>query len=238
MFTFARKQPIAFEVIVTIVAFILAGILTAVCSVADVSPELASSIARIIVGIALIVIFRKTFLKGSPASGITYALPALLSVGWNLVYNLSSGSQIDVDAMAKAALITALAPAIFEEVLFRGIFVSNLKASGKKAFPCVIISAVFFSLLHATNLVGQDAITVALQVCYSLVIGLMFGAIYLKNGSLSQVMLAHFLLDYSNRIYFQPATSSSVPMIVAFIVLLAVEAVYSLWLTSTITEEN
>lgn len=68
---------------------------------------------------------------------------------------------------------------------------------------------------------------------YSLVIGMVFAAIYLKNGSILQVMAAHFLVDFTNRIYVQQASTASIPQLVIFALLLVAEAAYAVWLTSS-----
>ena len=233
MSDFAKNKPILFEIVLVLVSFIAAAVLTGCASAIGLHPDLSSSIARIVVSVALILLFRKGFLKGSPTAGLVYVLPALLFAAWNLFYNLSSGAQLGGASFYAEALVTAAAPALFEEVLFRGAFVSNLKAKGHSDFACLIISAIAFALLHATNAVGQDLTTVALQVGYSLVVGLVFAAIYLKNGSLAQLVLAHFLVDFSNRIYVNAPTYASYTQIALFAVVLLAEALYAFLLTNS-----
>ena len=123
-----------------------------------------------------------------------------------------------------------MAPAIFEEVLFRGIFIYNLKQSNCSDGKGLFITAIVFSAVHMTNLVGQDLASVALQLAYSFVIGMALAAIYLKNNSLIQVILVHFLIDFTNRIYINPATTTTTVQMIVFILLLIAETVYGLWL--------
>lgn len=66
---------------------------------------------------------------------------------------------------------------------------------------------------------------VALQAAYSLVVGLVFGAVYLKNGSAAQIVLAHFLTDFTNRIYVERATSATAVHLLLFGLLLAAETI-------------
>ena len=70
-----------------------------------------------------------------------------------------------------------------------------------------------------------------MQSAYSLVVGLAFGAVYLRNNSIVQVIVAHFLIDFTNRIYLEQAASTSYVQIAIFVVLLVVEAVYAIRLT-------
>ena len=231
MFEFGEKHPVLFEIVLIVVAFIAAGIITAAGTIVGFPSDFSSSVGRIIVGVALLVIFQRMFTDERPFNNLAIVLPALLFAGWNLFYNLSSGNAFGGPAFFIEAALTAAAPAIFEEVIFRGISIHNLKAKGHDALACMLISALLFSAVHLTNLVGQDVATVALQVGYSLVVGMVFAAIYLKNGSVVQVMVAHFLIDFTNRIWLDEITSSSEPQIAAFVVLLAVEAAYAIWLT-------
>lgn len=226
-----EKRPIIFEIILIVAAFVVAAVFTAVGSAAGLESQMSSSIARIITGVLMLVIFRSAFRDCRVFGNPVYVLPVLLFAVWNLFYNLSSGAQLGGSAMYSAALITALAPAIFEEVLFRGIFIHNLKKHGYGKLVCLVVPALIFSLLHLTNIVGQDPATVLLQVGYSFVVGLAMSAVYIRNNSILEIMIAHFLIDFTNRIYIDPATSSTHVQLAIFVVLLVAEAVYAVWLT-------
>ena len=231
MFEFAKKHPIGFEIILIVVAFIIAGIFTAVGSILYLPSELSTSIGRIIVGIALILIYSRAFKdNASFTNGLVYTAAVLLIVFWNIFYNLSSGLPFGGASFFAEAAITAAAPAIFEEVIFRGIFIYNLKESGASDGKCLYVSALLFSLIHLTNIVGGDVASTLLQVVYSFVIGLFLGAVYLKNRNLLQVILCHFLIDFSNRIYDGQSTTANTMQMVVFAVVLILLAVYSLYL--------
>ena len=93
MFEFAKKHPIGFEIILIVVAFIIAGIFTAAGSILYLPSELSTSIGRIIVGIALILIYSRAFKdNASFTNGLIYTVAVLLIVFWNIFYNLSSGN--------------------------------------------------------------------------------------------------------------------------------------------------
>jgi membrane protease YdiL (CAAX protease family) len=125
-------------------------------------------------------------------------------------------------------LLTAMAPALFEEVIFRGIFISNLKKNNKSDMYCLFVSAAVFALIHLTNIVGMSMTGVLVQAGYSFVIGLVLAAVYLRNGSLLQVVIVHFLIDFTSRIFVEQASISSVLHLILFVILLAAEAVYAI----------
>ena len=230
MLRLGEKRPILFEILLVVLAFLAAAVFTAAGNVIDMHPDLSSSIGRIAVGILLIVLYHRAFRGENPLKNFIIVLPALLFAVWNLFYNLSSGAEFGGMSFYSEALVTAMAPAIFEEVLFRGIFIYNLKQSNCSDGKGLFITAIVFSAVHMTNLVGQDLASVALQLVYSFVIGMALAAIYLKNNSLIQVILVHFLIDFTNRIYINPATTTTTVQMIVFILLLIAETVYSLWL--------
>ncbi len=232
MYRFGETKPVLFEIVLIILSFLAAGIFVFAGSIFYLPSEFSSSIGRIAIGLFLIFLYRRAFKENRLFGDIGYLIPALLFAVWNIFYNLSSGMKLGGAAYFVEGVITAMAPAIFEEVIFRGIFLHNLKKKGYKDLFAVLISALVFSLVHLTNIAGLDAATVALQVGYSFVIGLVFAAVYLKNRSIVEVILAHFLIDFSNRIFMESSSSSSTLQVILFVILLVLEAVYALWLTT------
>lgn len=75
---------------------------------------------------------------------------------------------------------TAMIPAAAEELLFRGMIISNLKPYGKGM--AVLVSALLFGLMH-TNLS---------QLLYATAAGVVLGAVYVMTNSLWLCMLIHF----------------------------------------------
>ena len=51
------------------------------------------------------------------------------------------------------------------------------------------------------------------------------------------MIVAHFLIDFTNRIYLEQAASASYVQIAIFVVLLVVEAVYAIRLTKVGAED-
>ena len=70
-----------------------------------------------------------------------------------------------------------------------------------------------------------------MQTGYAVVVGLVFGAIYIRTGDLFSVMLAHAAIDITNRM-FMGASVTPVPVMIAFIVMLVIMALYAFKLVS------
>ena len=181
MYEFGEKHPIGFEIILIIVSFLAAGVIVMACSIVNLHADLSSSIARIFVALVLLVIYRRAFTGQNPFTNPVILIPSLLFAVWNVFYNLSSGMVFGGSVFFIEAAITAIAPALFEEVIFRGIFIYNLKKKGSSDLSCLFITAAMFSVVHLTNLVGQSFATVALQTGYSFVIGLALAAVFAEQ---------------------------------------------------------
>ena len=81
-----------------------------------------------------------------------------------------------------AFLTVAVFPPIFEEWMCRGMVLRGL-LTRMNPFWAILISALFFSIMHLNPWQGVEA----------LVIGLVMGYIYYKTGSLLLTMLIHFI---------------------------------------------
>lgn len=227
---FAYKNPVVTEIFVFVAAMILALACSLAGRIMYFSDDVCIAIGRIIAGFLLLIPFRYCLEGNKPFSGVMYALPALAFVAWNFVYNIVGGASFV--GISADAILLGLAPAIFEEIIFRGVFIHNLRKSGKNPMTTLLVSAVFFGLVHMTNVVGMSLVNALVQTGYALVVGLVFGAIYLRSNDLLSVICAHALVDMSNYMFVNGPTTTPIPMIVAFVILLALEAAYALWLTS------
>ena len=77
-------------------------------------------------------------------------------------------------------ITTAVAPGIFEELMFRGVMLAKLRPYGKT--PAILISALMFSLMHQN----------AAQFLYAFAAGIVLGWVATETGSLLCCMLIHF----------------------------------------------
>ena len=239
MNSFSSKHPVIFGIILIVAAFVVTGVLTALTTAVGFSTEGGTVIGRIVVAAVLILLFHACFHWDKSFSGIALAWPVLIVVAWNIVYHLMEGAGFVAASAIPGAILAGLAPGLFEEVIFRGIIIDRLRAGGKGVWYSLIVSALLFALVHLTNIVGMSLANVLVQVAYSLVIGLFLGAVYLASDDIAAVILAHASTDISNQIFATSPNVSSAVMVVVFLIVLAVLAVYALMLArKTAAEER
>lgn len=94
------------------------------------------------------------------------SMPLPLDNGWWLMLNI---------------LLLAVLPALFEELLFRGIILNGLRQYGR--WTAIFVSAALFALLHG----NID------QLIYPFILGVIFGIIADRTKSTIPTILAHFV---------------------------------------------
>lgn len=95
-------------------------------------------------------------------------------------------------------ILAILLKGIFEEVIFRGIIQGFLLKQYPQATynKICIITALFFSLAHLTNLQYGDIQNVLHQVIYAFYLGLLFSAIFLKTKNIWLLGIVHGILNF------------------------------------------
>ncbi len=143
-------------------------------------------INKINVKTALIAIFA--------GAGLAFLINGILNVlpipEWILDSYSDASSPIGNVGFIGQLLGVVLAPAIAEEVLFRGVVLGNLK----KVMPvwaAVLLSSLAFGLVHG-NL---------LWVCYAFVLGVIIACADLKLGSIIPGMIMHFIFNFTGIIF-------------------------------------
>ena len=231
MYKYGEEHPVIFEIILIIASFAVAAVFNIAGYLFNLHPDLSNSAARIITGIVLLVIYKRAYKGNHFFDNLVIVLPALLFPAWNIIYYLSSGIAFGGANFFIEGSITAIAPALFEEVIFRMIFIYNLKKKGSSDLQCLFISSALFAAMHLTNLAGMNPASVAVQTVYSFVIGMVLAAVYLRNESLLQVIAVHFLIDLTTRIFMEHPAYASPLQLIIFGLVLAAEAAYAVWLT-------
>lgn len=131
----------------------------------------------------------------------------------------------------------AILPAIFEELLFRGIIFNGLKQYGKKA--AIVLSAVLFMLVHGSI----D------QTVYPLLFGFVLALIAYKSNNIVNSIVAHFInnalvltvnfLAIKTNINFDFLTLSPSPLNIVLSILIAIGAItLAFFLTKLYNKEN
>ena len=84
-------------------------------------------------------------------------------------------------------------PSMFEEVAFRGVLLTFFLMK-YKTHRAIVISSFGFSIIHALNLLsGRDPVWVAGQLVWSFILGMFYGYLFVRTGSLMPNMLFHYL---------------------------------------------
>jgi membrane protease YdiL (CAAX protease family) len=149
--------------------------------------------------------FSRAFKKGSFLRGLLCCLPfiilQLLVLGFFFSKNLG-----DPEANWKPwylivyGVFSVFGVGVREECIYRAT-IQNIVAkkhanSVKGIWITVIVSAIIFGLTHASNLFfGMNPLAVLTQVFSATFIGLMFGAVYLRSGSIWALIFVHTLTD-------------------------------------------
>jgi membrane protease YdiL (CAAX protease family) len=113
------------------------------------------------------------------------------------------------------SILTSL-PSMFEEVAFRGVLLTYflIKYSKRKS---IVFSSLGFGVIHFFNILsGRDPVWVTGQVVWAFILGLFYGYLFIKTGSLLPVMLFHYLGNlfvYSLTGYIQETASVAIQVL-------------------------
>jgi len=122
----------------------------------------------------------------------------------SLVYRLTEGKPLTVDFLRKVFdLSLALPPksillftvfySMFEEVCFRGVFLTMLLQKYSQRYA-IFYSALAFGVFHIFAVFnGGEIVTTIAQVVWAFIFGIFYGYIFVKTGSLWPSMTIHWL---------------------------------------------
>ena len=118
-----------------------------------------------------------------------FAFTGLTNVFVNFLYKLgySSNASLSVPNVETYLLyifLICICPAIFEDLLFRGLILSGLRELGDK--KAIIFSALIFMLMHG----GPD------QTIHQFVIGIVLGCAFIASGSIWIPIVIHFMNNF------------------------------------------
>lgn len=116
-----------------------------------------------------------TLASGIMVDAANKLLPAMPQALKQLMESLTGGNFI-----INLIMVAVFAP-IFEEWLCRGMVLRGLLGNGTRPFRAIIISALFFAIIHLNPW----------QALPAFVLGCLFGYVYYRTGSLRLTMLMH-----------------------------------------------
>lgn len=137
--------------------------------------------------------------------GVTcYIIIMLCQAAGAIVYRLSEGKALDAgffrsafdllhDLPPRSTSLIVSFPSIFEEAAFRGILLTYAltRFPARKAIP---FSAAAFAVVHVLNVLsGRSPAWVTGQVVWAFVLGIFYGYLFVKTGSLLPNMIVHYL---------------------------------------------
>lgn len=223
-------KPVLFLILLLIASFAVTAVFVIIFQTIGMEAALATSLARILAGIMLMILFRRCFPWPNSFHGLRVILPALIIVVWNLIYNYLMHAPLKPLADFPGVVLAALAPAMFEESIFRMIGFQKLEDAGRSPFAAVLTTALIFGAIHLTNIVGGDVFNTLIQTCYATAVGILFGGIYVYTKDPASMILLHFLTDFSSQIFQSSPSPLNVVVVVLFLAVLAFITYYGILL--------
>lgn len=133
-----------------------------------------------------------------------YLIMALSQAAGVLVHRLTQGLPVDWSFIRSAFVLAnelpprstswlESFPSIFEEVAWRGVFLALFLRLYDQP-KAILFAAIGFGLMHTLNLLaGRPPVWIAGQVAWAVVLGLFYGYVTVKTGSLLPAILVHYL---------------------------------------------
>jgi len=132
-----------------------------------------------------------------------YLILALSQAAGVLVYRLTQGLPVDGSFMRSSFVLANelpphstswlnTIPSIFEEVVWRGVILAAfLRVYDQR--KAILFSALCFGLWHILSILDGNPVWTAGQVVWAAIIGLFYGYVTIKSGSLLPAMIVHYL---------------------------------------------
>lgn len=164
-------------------------------------------IILILIPVALVFFFgfSSAFKKGKLLRGLLYLLPFIVLQLFILML-FFVGNLKNTEANWKPwylvvyGVFSVVGVAVREECIFRATFQNILAKkyanSVKGIWISASVSALIFGLTHVTNVFfGMNPLAVLSQVLSATCLGLLFGAVYMRSGSIWALIIVHTLTD-------------------------------------------
>ena len=166
-----------------------------------------SELILMLVPVAFVFIFgfSRAFKKGNFLRGLFCLLPFIVLQLFILLLFFSQNLR-NPEANWKPwylvvyGLFTVVGIGVREECIFRAtiqnILAKKYANSLKGIWITVSVAALIFGLTHVTNILfGMDPLAVLTQVISAFCLGILFGAVYLRSGSVWALIFIHTLTD-------------------------------------------
>ncbi|GBG94381.1 abortive infection protein [Ligilactobacillus salitolerans] len=220
----------------------------------DVSLDFKGIANLVIASFALFIFFLSTRTFKLLSSKIHLDKPLQITGGLavlaGLLMFIVGGSPAHIVAVFQSktpviSTVVALAAAILEESVCRGLFLSGFvglgayKSSHYQLTKASVYSALLFGGLHLFNLLGANPSAVFLQICYTFALGVFLAALRITSNGLFLPILLHFLLDWVPLDAPRQAGSSNWGMtLLVFLPLLLLSVTYLILLDQSLQKNS
>jgi membrane protease YdiL (CAAX protease family) len=155
-------------------------------------------------------------LNSGPVPHLTYAGSAMsVFIMLALITSLAAGSgafRAEPDFVLEESrwfvLILALVPAIWEELAFRGLMLSNLQWRFRP-WVAILGSSALFGLFHVSNLLLRDLGEVVPEMILATVMSVGWGYLVVKTNSVIPAMVSHYFVNVFIELLLDPDLSES-----------------------------
>lgn len=122
--------------------------------------------------------------------------PLLLMTVSNYFYLPTVEAHFIYDSNILYILLTTLLIVLVEEIIFRGILISNIVSSKEMK---ILISSLVFAICHISRFLSTFNPFDLTSIAYAFVLGLITSTIYVYGGSLSFSFIFHLLFNVLNQ---------------------------------------
>lgn len=185
-------------------------------------PDVVQGLVRIFLAVFMIFVMKITngaqfvfgFCKERMGQSIFLSSFSILVAVSNLIEYSTAGLPFHTGFMGiSIALLSGIAPGIFEEVVCRGIVVNNMmhrwRQKEQYILRTVLASGLAFGLVHLMNLKNGDVLGTLLQVCYAAALGIFFGSVYVRTHNIWGPVILHSIIDFSAFIFIGEAQTTA-----------------------------
>jgi uncharacterized protein len=230
----APGHPLIFALIVTFVFILLVLVPSVVANAAWPADTgvwyTASTIGRLVsITILLAALARLGWLQtagllrlGDRQTWLVLLLPLGYAVAVS-AYAMTGTFEFSVSDLQLTGLaaIFLMAHAFLEELAFRGLILHGLARSWDSArgrvVKSVLVSSLYFGAMHLIYLAGEPLPVVLLRVVTAFLLGIIFGALVWRSGSIYPAAIFHGVLNIAG--YVSLASTGSQPISSAWLLL-------------------
>lgn len=139
-----------------------------------------------------------------------------------------------VEKVIIEGVIYYLGVGIIEELYVRALLLNIIERIAHKTkhstLIAIIISSLLFGLGHIFGMLGQNALTIACRIVWTISLGIIFGVIYKKSNNLWLVIIVHILVDWCSVAFcFIAPAVFTIPTVITVAVSYLAIALFLLW---------